>query len=155
MANATGNNQADNNWPLPKFFFEVDFGAPLHKVPFAEVSGLDTEAQIIEYRAGNSKTFSTIKMPGIAKFGNITLKKGIFKSDTAYQDWQRQMNSNSTVPATVTIRLLDEAGKPTITWNLLNARPVKISGTDLKADGNEVAVESIELVHEGLQIANA
>ena len=55
----------------------------------------------------------------------------------------------------VTISLLDEAGKPTMVWTLANAWPTKITGTDLKAEGNEVAIETIEIVHEGLTIANS
>jgi len=55
---------------------------------------------------------------------------------------------------TVVIQLLDESAKPTMTWTLTNAWPTKITGTDLKSDANEVAVESLELAHEGLTIAN-
>jgi len=55
----------------------------------------------------------------------------------------------------VTISLLDEAGAATMVWTLTNAWPAKITGTDLKSDGNEVAIESIEIAHEGLTIANA
>jgi phage tail-like protein len=154
MATDKGNNQ-DSNWPLPKFSFEVDFGAPLHKALFTEVSGLDVEAQIIEYRRGNSPVFSTIKMPGIVKHGNITLKKGVLKNDIAFQDWQKQLSMNTVNRAPIIIRLLDEAGKPAMTWTLMNAWPVKITSTELKSGGNDVAVESIELMHEGLQIANA
>jgi len=144
----------DTNWPLPKFYFEVDITDVGTKLPFQEVSGLDTETQIIEYRAGNSPTFSTIKMPGIAKVGNVTLKKGIFAKDNKFFDWQKNIKMNTIKRATVTIKLLDESGAPTMTWTLANAWPTKITGTDLKADGNEVAVESIEIAHEGLTIAN-
>jgi hypothetical protein len=105
----------DKIWPLPKFSFSVTIDGAV--TSFQEVSGLDVEAQVIEYRAGDSKGFSTIKMPGIQKSGNVTLKKGVFATD--------------------------------------NAWPTKITGTDLKADGNEVAVETIEVAHEGLTIANA
>lgn len=145
----------DTNWPLPKFYFEVDITDVGTKLPFQEVSGLDTETQIIEYRAGNSPTFSTIKMPGIAKFGNVTLKKGIFAKDNKFFDWQKNIKMNTIKRATVTIKLLDESGAPTMTWTLANAWPTKITGTDLKSDGNEVAVESIEIAHEGLTIANS
>lgn len=63
------------------------------------------------------------------------------------------MNTIKRVP--VIISLLDETGKPTMVWTLANAWPTKITGTDLKAEGNEVAVETIEIAHEGLTIANA
>lgn len=54
----------------------------------------------------------------------------------------------------ITIKLLDENHDPVITWKVKNAWPTKVQSTDLKADGNEVAIESIEIVHEGLTIQN-
>ena len=78
-----GEAQDQSIWPLPKFHFSVDIGDQKN-LAFQEVSGLDTETQIIEYRAGNSKDFSTVKMPGIKKVGNVTLKKGIFVKDNKF-----------------------------------------------------------------------
>lgn len=143
----------DNVWPLPKFYFQVKLGDT--EVAFQEVSGLDIEAQIIEYRHGNSKEFSTIKMPGIKKTGNVTLKKGVFVKDNSFWDWFSQINMNTIERKTVVISLLDEGGNPTMVWTLNNAWPTKITGTDMKSDGNEVAVETIEVAHEGLTIANS
>lgn len=146
-------DKQDNVWPLPKFYFQVKLGDK--EVPFQEVSGLDIEAQIIEYRHGNSKEFSTIKMPGIKKTGNVTLKKGVFVKDNGFWDWFNKIKMNTIERQTVVISLLDEAGKPTMVWTLNNAWPTKITGTDMKSDGNEVAVETIEVAHEGLTIANS
>lgn len=143
----------DNVWPLPKFYFQVKLGDT--EVSFQEVSGLDIEAQIIEYRHGNSPEFSTIKMPGIKKVGNVTLKKGVFVKDNAFWDWFNQIKMNTIERKTVTISLLDEGGAPTMVWTLNNAWPTKITGTDMKSDGNEVAVETIEVAHEGLTIQNS
>ncbi|ERJ59863.1 conserved hypothetical phage tail region protein [Sphingobacterium nematocida] len=143
----------DNVWPLPKFYFQVKLGDT--EVAFQEVSGLDIEAQIIEYRHGNSPEFSTIKMPGIKKVGNVTLKKGVFVKDNAFWDWFNQIKMNTIERKTVTISLLDESGAPTMVWTLNNAWPTKITGTDMKSDGNEVAVETIEVAHEGLKIENS
>ena len=143
----------DNVWPLPKFYFQVKLGDK--EVPFQEVSGLDIEAQIIEYRHGNSKAFSTIKMPGIKKTGNVTLKKGVFVKDNGFWDWFNKIKMNTIERQTVVISLLDEAGAPTMVWTLNNAWPTKITGTDMKSDGNEVAVETVEIAHEGLTIANS
>ncbi len=142
-----------NVWPLPKFYFSVDIGSQTN-LPFQEVSGLDTETQIIEYRAGNNKVFSTIKMPGIAKFGNVTMKKGIFVKDNNFFTMYAKISMNLIERVTVTIKLLDQGGAPTMVWTLANAWPTKITGTDLKSDGNEVAVETIEFAHEGLKIEN-
>lgn len=143
----------DKVWPLPKFYFSVSIDGKV--MPFQEVYGLDTETQIIEYRAGNSKQLSTIKMPGIKKTGNVTLKKGVFAKDNALYDWYKDIKMNLIKRAAVTISLLDESGAPTMVWTLVNAWPTKITGTDLKADGNEVAVETLELAYEGLVIATA
>ncbi len=121
---------------------------------FQEVSGLDVQSEEIRYRAGDSKVFSVIKMPGIKKFGNVTMKKGIVKLGDSKQLWAwiAQTKMNTVKRTSVTISLLDEADKPTMVWTLANAYPTKVTSTDLKAEGNEVAIESIELVHEGLTI---
>ncbi|MGI8472442.1 phage tail protein [Pectobacterium brasiliense] len=151
-----GSAQSETVWPMPKFHFEVkwDGGAGSGMVSaFQEVSGLDTEAQPIEYRAGNSPVFSTIKMPGLIKTGNVTLKKGTFKSDNKFYDWYSKIKMNTIARTAVTINLLDESGAPVMSWKLKNAWPTKVTGTDLKSDSNEVAVETIELAHEGLEIS--
>lgn len=148
-----GSAQSTSVWPLPKFYFQVEWDS--EKMSFQEVSGLDIEAQPIEYRHGDSPQFSTIKMPGIKKSGNVTMKKGVFKSDNKFWDWFNEIKMNTIKRKTVTIKLLDEAGSPTMTWTLANAWPTKITGTDMKSDGNEVAVETIEIAHEGVTIANS
>lgn len=145
----------DNVWPLPKFYFTVKLGSQDNTVSFQEISGLETETQAIEYRHGDSKQFSTIKMPGIAKHGNVTLKKGVFVKDNNFFKWYDAIKMNTIKRETVVIQLLDEKGAPTMTWTLTNAWPTKISSPDLKSDANEVAVESMELAHEGVVIANA
>jgi phage tail-like protein len=147
-----GSAQSTSIWPIPKFHFEVKWDSNV--MSFQEVSGLDVEAQPIEYRAGDSPVFSTVKMPGIKKYSNITMKKGVFKSDNKFWDWFNQIKMNTIKRIPVTISLLDESGSPTMVWTLTNAFPTKITGTDLKSDGNEVAVETIEIAHEGLTIAN-
>ena len=144
----------DNVWPLPKFYFSVDISGVGDDLPFQEVSGLDTESQPIEYRAGNNKVWSVIKMPGLVKTGNVTLKKGVFAKDNKFWDWYSQIKLNTIKRQTVTIKLLDENGGNTMVWKLANAWPTKITGTDLKSEGNEVAVETLEMAHEGLTIEN-
>ncbi|MGV8835098.1 phage tail protein [Cellvibrio sp.] len=147
-----GSTQSANIWPLPKFHFEVKWDSNV--MSFQEVSGLDIQSEEIKYRAGDSKQFSVIKMPGMKKFGNVTMKKGVFKGDNKFWDWLNQIKLNTIKRVPVTISLLDESSAPTMVWTLTNAWPTKISSTDLKAEGNEVAIESIEIVHEGLTIAN-
>jgi phage tail-like protein len=122
---------------------------------FQEVSGLDVEAQPLEYRHGDSPAFSVLKMPGMKKYSDVTMKKGVFKADNKFWAWFNEIKMNTIKRKPVTISLLDEAGKPTMVWTLANAWPTKITGTDLKSTGNEVAVETIVIAHEGLTIANA
>jgi phage tail-like protein len=139
-------------WPLPKFRFEVDFGNGLSRVAFQEVSGMDVENQIIEYRHANSPLFSVEKMPGIVKFSNVTMKRGVFVNDNSFWDWHQEVAMNTIKKRTVLIKLLDEAGRVTMQWQLANAWPTKITSTDLKSDGNEVAVDTIEIAHEQMVI---
>ncbi len=151
---ADDGSKQGSTWPLPKFYFSVKLGSQDNMVSFQEVSGLDTETQPIEYRHGNNKEFSTIKLPGIVKTGNVTLKKGIFVNDNNFWKWYDAIKMNTIKRETVVIQLLDESAKPTMTGTLSNAWPTKITGTDMKSDANEVAVETLELAHEGLTIAN-
>jgi phage tail-like protein len=144
----------DNNWPLPKFYFTVDWGSTTN-IPFQEVSGLEIEAEPLEYRHGNSKIFSKINMPGMVKNNKVSMKKGVFVKDNAFWDWYNKIKLNTIERQNVVIKLLDEGGNPTMTWTLNNAWPTKISSTDLKSESNEVAIESIEIMHEGLTIANS
>lgn len=143
----------DTNWPLPKFYFSVKIGGS-PELSFQEVSGLETQTQVIEYRHGDDKQSSTVKMPGISKVGNVTLKKGVFAKDDTFWKWYSDIKMNIIKREVVIIKLLDESGNATMTWTLANAWPTKVTGTDLKSDGNEIAVESIELAHEGLTISN-
>ncbi len=139
-------------YPLVKFHFQVDWGGT--KIGFTEVSGLDVETEVVEYRDGSSPEYSKIKMPGMQKFSNITLKRGTFKSDNEYFKWWNTVKLNTIERRDVTISLLNEEHAPVVTWKIKNAWPTKIQSTDLKADGNEVAIESMELAHEGLTIQN-
>ena len=143
----------NTTWPLPKFYFLVK-GMPGDPV-FQAVTGPESEAQVIEYRAGNSPIFAPIKMPGLQKVGNVTMKKGVYKGDNKFFEWFKEIKMNTVKRKPITISLLDENGDPAMTWTLLNAWPSKITATDLKAEGNEVAIETIEIVHEGLEIAKA
>jgi phage tail-like protein len=144
-------DQSTTTWPLPAFRFAVTIGdaAPLKGI-FQEVSGLSSEKEVIEYRAGTSPQFSTVKMPGIKKTGNVTLKKGIFQDDKGFWALQGSIAQNTIKRQTIVIELLDETGASTMKWTLGNAFPTKITGTDMKTDGGEVAVETIELAFETL-----
>ena len=139
------------NYPLPKFHFQVEWGGT--KIGFTDVSGLDITNDVIEYRDGASPEYHKIKMPGMNKFGNITLKRGTFEGDTGFHEWMDTISMNTVERRDVTIKLLNENHEPIITWQVLNAWPTKVQSSDLKADGNEVAIETMELAHEGIKIS--
>lgn len=145
-----GSVQSAATWPLVPFSFQVKWDDA--EFIFQEITGLSSETQVIEYRDGSSKVFSTVKMPGIQKFGNVTLKKGMFLGDKALWDKYNLITMNTNKRSTITISLLDEKNEVTMSWTLVNAFPIRITVTDMKSDGNEVAVESLEIAHEGLVI---
>lgn len=140
------------NYPLPKFHFQVEWGEAT--LAFTEVSGLDVEAEVIEYREGSNKEYHKIKMPGLQKFGNITLKRGTFQGDNKFYEWYDTIALNTVQRRDLTISLLNEAHEPVIVWKIKQAWPLKVQSTDLKADGNEVAIETLEVAHEGLVVQN-
>ena len=135
-------------YPIPKFHFSVDWGDT--RIGFTEVTGLDVQLDVIEYRAGNSPEYHKIKQPGMVKYSNITLKRGTFVGDNQYYEWLNTVQLNKIERRDVTITLLNENHEPVVTWKIKKAWPIKVQSTDLKADGNEVAIETLELAHEGL-----
>ena len=141
-----------NPYPLVTFRFEVEWGGT--KIGFTEVSGLDVETEVIEYRHGASPVHSKIKMPGMQKYSNITLKRGVFANDNEYYDWWNTVQLNTIERRDITIKLLNEDGDPVITYNVANAWPTKVQSASMKADASEAAIESMEIVHEGLTIVN-
>jgi phage tail-like protein len=139
-------------YPLPVFHFTVEWRGT--RVGFSEVSGLNQENQAIEYRDGSFPEYSSIKMPGLRKFSNITLKRGVVKGDNEFFSWLSTVKLNTVDRRPLVISLLNEEHAPVMVWKVLNAFPVKVEGPQLKASGNEVAIESIELAHEGLELHN-
>lgn len=140
------------DYPLPKFHFQVEWGGT--RIGFTEVSGLDVETEVIEYRDGANREYSKLKMPGMQKFANVTMKRGVFRSDNEFYDWWNTVALNTIERRDVTVSLLNETHEPVMVWKIKNAWPTKIASTDLKADGNETSIETVEVAHDGLSIQN-
>ncbi|MBN1209707.1 MAG: phage tail protein [Myxococcaceae bacterium] len=140
------------NYPIPVFHFQVQWGGA--NLGFSEVSGLNIEHQVIEYRDGMMQEYSPLKQPGIPKFSNITLKRGVVKGDNEFFAWLNTTKLNQVERRDLIISLLNEEHVPVMTWKAKNAFPVKVEGPALKATGNEIAIESMEVAHEGLTIQN-
>lgn len=138
------------NYPLPKFHFRVEWGGS--KIGFTEVTGLNIENEMIEYRDGSSPEYHKVKMPGLQKYGNITLKRGMFNGDNEFFQWLNTVSLSKVERRDVSIALLNENHEPVYIWRVKNAFPVKVVAPDFKSDANEVAVETVEIAHEGLTI---
>jgi phage tail-like protein len=139
------------DYPIPRFHFQVDWGGA--KISFTEVTGLVMEREKIEYRHSDSKDFNKIAMPGMVKNANITLKRGKFENDFDYNTWLEEIaDDRAGKRRDVTIRLLNEKHDPVAAWTAARCFPVKVTAPDLKSDANEIAVESIEVAHEGLKL---
>ena len=138
-------------YPVPRFHFQVDWGGA--KISFTEVTGLVMEREKIEYRHSDSKDFNKIAMPGLVKNNNITMKRGKFEGDFDYNTWLDDVaNDRVEGRRDVIVRLLNEKHVPVAAWSAVRCFPVKITAPDLKSDANEIAVESIEVAHEGLKL---
>lgn len=148
------NSNQSAAWPQPKFSFKVVIGDQ-KEVFFQEISGLEVETQQIEYRHGTSAQFSVAKMPGLVKAGNITMKKGVFVNDNKFWDWYKQISSTNIQRVPVTVQLLDESGNAMMTWTLNNAWITKITPVYPNHTRNELAVDTLEIAHEGMPIHNS
>jgi phage tail-like protein len=138
-------------YPLPKFHFSVEWGGT--NLSFTEVTGLKFTTELIEYRGGASPEYHKIKMPGMQKFDNITFKRGSFKGDNQFYEWWNTVQLNTIERRDITVKLLNENHDPVVTWSIKNAWPLSMTSSDLKSDGNEVAIETLEVAHEGLTVA--
>ena len=136
--------------PYLNFNFIVDIGVG-DELGFSEVEVPSGEIEVIEYREGADRVNTARKLPGLAKYPNVTLKRGITGSTDLFE-WWKSVRDGQVVRRNVTITLLDEQRQAVYRWLLRNAWPVKIEGPTLNASGNEVAIETLELAHEGLEI---
>lgn len=140
--------------PYAGFRFVVELGS-IQVAGFSECTGLSAENKVFEYKEGGNNS-TTLKFPDTSTYNNVTLKHGISQATDLF-DWQQDVangqfsiNARSSNP-NIAIILNDESGAPALRWNLVRAFPVKWVGPDMKATGNEIAIESLELAHEGIQ----
>ncbi|HEX8183320.1 MAG TPA: phage tail protein [Blastocatellia bacterium] len=120
------------------------------KGSFAEVSGLEVSMDPIEYRNG-SEDITVRKLPGLKKFTNITLKRGV-TGDLAFWNWIVQGMNGTILRTEGSIILLNESRQEVMRWNFKRAWPCKFTGPGLNSKNNEIAMETVEICHEGLSI---
>lgn len=134
-------------YPHGKFRYRVEIDG-ITAGGFSEVTGFDASIDVIEYREGDMVQ-TPLKLPGLKKYSNITLKQGLVDS-TAIYDWFSTGLENDVDRKTVTITLMDITGADVHSWQIINAWPTKYTAPDFNATSSEVAIESLELAHEGL-----
>jgi phage tail-like protein len=142
----------DRNDPYSAFNFLVTID-DVTVAGFSECTGLTTETDIVMYRTG-AEDFTMRKLPGLKKFTNIVLKRGYTK-DKDLWNWRKKVLDGKTDRKSGSITLLDEARQPVLRWNFREGWPSKWEGPALNAKNNEVAIESMEIAVEGLELVDA
>lgn len=139
---------ADRKDPYRQFRFRVEIDG-ITQAGFNEVTFSDTTTDSVEYREGNELPVFR-KLSGLTKYGNITLKWGITDTMDLY-NWRKKVidTGAATARKNMSIILIDEAGADKARWDIVNAWPTKYTPPTFNAKGNEVAIEALEIVHEG------
>lgn len=136
-----------SGYPHGRFRYKVEIDG-LTAGGFSEVTGFDASIDVIEYREGD-QVQTPLKLPGLKKYSNITLKQGLMDSDVLYK-WMAAGFEGDVERKTITITLLDIAGKDAASWQVINAWPMKYTAPEFNATSSEVAIEQLEIAHEGM-----
>jgi phage tail-like protein len=141
---------ADRKDPLRSFKFRLEIDG-VQRAGFREASGLDSSQDPIDYREGDDKTMTIRKLPGLKKFSNIVLKRGI-TDDMDLWKWRKQVMDGKIKDARKhgSVILMDDEGNDKARWDFVEGWPTKWTGPSFNATGNEVAIETLEITHEGV-----
>jgi phage tail-like protein len=140
--------QRDDPYKAFNFLVEID---GIARAGFSEARGLESETSVIEYRVG-SESNTVRKLPGLTRYANIVLRRGVTQ-DADLWNWRKTVEDGKVERRNGSIILLDDDRAEVLRWNFLNGWISKWQGPDLNASGNEVAIETIEIAHEGLERA--
>ncbi|MEM1188801.1 MAG: phage tail protein [Pseudomonadota bacterium] len=141
--------------PYGAFNFRVEIGGVSEdgttpSGSFSEVSGLEVEIGVIEYRNG-SEDITPRKLPGLVKYSNLQLKRGV-TGDVTFWRWIADAIRGRVQRSSMAIVLMDEERNDVMRWRFSRAWPVKYTGPEFNAANNEVAIETLEIAHEGMWI---
>jgi len=142
------NDQRIDPFRAYNFVLEID---NIARGAFSEVGGLTAEGDSVDYREGSDVQSNVRKLIGMRKFTNITLKRG-YTPDKSLWQWYTNIVNGVPDRRNVTITLMNERREAVLRWHAENAWINKIEGPSFKASSNDVAMESVELVHEGLTL---
>lgn len=141
---------AQRNDPYKAFNFRVELEG-IASAEFSEVTGLESETAVVEYRTGGDRV--TRKLPGLTKYANIVLKRGITKNPELW-NWRKSVLDGQVERKNGSIIALDDDGTEVVRWNFRNGWICKWEGPAFNAKSNEIAIETIEIAHEGLELAD-
>lgn len=136
-------------YPVPNFRFEVEI-SDVGFVSFQEVTGIENEVQALDYRAGDSPNCSVLKIPGMHASTNIVFKRGIYKEDNKLSEWLQAVKEHKNGPEheaqrkTIIVNLRSDNDEIVRTWTFTDVLPLKVTGTSLNAQNNELSIESLE-----------
>ena len=134
-------------YPHGKFRYKVEIDG-LDAGGFSEVTGFDASIDVMEYREGDMVQ-TPMKIPGLKKYVNITLRQGLADSMVLYE-WIAEGVNGAVNRKTITITLLDEEEAPAASWQVINAWPMRYTAPDFNATSSEIAIETLEIAHEGM-----
>ena len=136
--------------PINHYHFSVEWGGT--RIGFMEVSGLDIEIEAVSFRDGSSPDDSFRKVPGLRKYSDITLKRGLVKDDNEFFEWINTKQIGNIERRDVLVKLLNEQHAPVVVWKIKNAFPVKYYGPVLAASDGRLAIETLVLTHECITV---
>ena len=143
---------ASSQDPVTTHHFQVEWGG--NSLDFHSVEGLESCVEVIEYRDGISPDYNPRKIPGRIHNSNIILRRIIKKSDNEMWEWYSLVLSNMTEYRDLTISILDEQHTPVVVYKIKNAWPCAYRGPLLMGGDRQLAIEEIEIAHNGMTVYN-
>jgi phage tail-like protein len=141
---------ADRLDPYGGYNFRVEIDG-ITRAGFKNCSGLEVSQNASTYREGTDKSLGMRKLPGLVSSSDVTLARGI-TSDAELWQWRKKLASGTADRRNMSIILVDDAGKDVIRWNLRNCWPTKWTGPSLDATADQIAIETLVITHEGLEV---
>ena len=141
---------AERRDPYTGYNFRVEIDG-ITRAGFKSCSGLDTSQNAGTYREGTDRGLTMRKIPGLVTYADVPLSRGI-TSDSELLEWRKRAATGRVDRRNMSIVLMDDTGKDVIRWNLRNCWPTKWTGPSMDATSDEVAIETLEITHEGLEV---
>jgi phage tail-like protein len=141
---------ADRIDPFAGYNFRVEIDG-ITRAGFKSCSGLEISQQAGTYREGTDKSLIMRKIPGLVSTADITLSRGV-TNDSELWKWRKTVANGVVDRRNMSIILIDDTGKDVIRWNLRNCWPLKWTGPSLDATADQLAIETLEIAHEGLEV---